>query len=250
MKWTKDNINFLISNSYKYYLSDLSLILNRSKRSIQIKMQRLNLKYLKLKDGSKTNKKGNCLVCNKEIKGYNKKFCSRSCSVSYTNKIKGPKTEEFKTKVSLKLKKERPKCKICKNYCNKINNIYCSRKCMGLDTDLLNKLSLIAKNRYIVNPELHPNRKCAGIKESYPEKIFKDYLIKNNIKFEQQYKIENFYVDFFLSDLQLLIEIDGERWHDPNSEKEINRENILKNYYSLLRFKAKDIVKGKFSLQY
>lgn len=49
-------------------------------------------------------KKLYCLQCGKELSGYQKKFCSSSCSAIYNNKRRDPRTEESKEKVSKKLK--------------------------------------------------------------------------------------------------------------------------------------------------
>lgn len=106
-------------------------------------------------------------------------------------------------------------------------------------------MSLIAIERYTKYPEQHPNRRCAGIKESYPEKMFKDFLITNNLKenqdFIQQYKIEKFFVDFYFPKINLGVEIDGERWHNKEDEREINRELFIKTKIDLIRFTAKEI---------
>lgn len=68
------------------------------------------------------------------------------------------------------------------------------------------------------HPELHPNRRLASNKVmTYPEKIAADWLSKHNIKYVYQYKTafndKSRYVDFYLEDYKLYIEIDGEYWH-------------------------------------
>ena len=46
-----------------------------------------------------------CLNCNSEVISKNKKFCSKSCSASYTNRQKPPRSEEQKDKISIGMKK-------------------------------------------------------------------------------------------------------------------------------------------------
>lgn len=243
MKWSKKEILYIKENSHKHTLQEICKILNREYRSVQVKIQRMKVPYIK---GTPIKKFIKCINCSKLTK--NSKFCSSSCSATFINKLRGPKSEEFKRKVSLKLKKPRPKCKLCNKCCNKTHNIYCSKTCRDLDPELKDKQSKIAKKRYKDFPEKHPNRKCAGIKESYPEKSFRWFLEKEKIPFIQQYKIERYYVDFFLPSLNLLIEIDGERWHDLTKESEIKRQNILEKYHPVLRYNAKDIINRNFKL--
>ena len=104
--------------------------------------------------------------------------------------------------------------------------------------------------RFKNNPELHPNRLCANIRESYPEKMVREYLeilgLKNGVDFIQQYKFKNYYIDFLFPKINLALEIDGERWHDPTNDKEIKRENIIKEKYLLQRFKAKKVLKKEY----
>ncbi len=108
------------------------------------------------------------------------------------------------------------------------------------------KLSKIRKEFYLRFPEKHPNRICAGIKESYPERMTREYFeLKGLIKdrdFVQQYKQDRYFVDFYIPKLNLGIEIDGERWHT-NSHKELIREDKLKEKINLVRFKALEITK-------
>lgn len=98
------------------------------------------------------------------------------------------------------------------------------------------------------NPETHPNRRLANnrSKMSYPEQLVYDELIKRNIVFKHNKKINRFYPDFIIDNL--IIEIDGERWH--NAEYDKKRDKILEAAgYTIKRFPVgnkKDLVERVF----
>ena len=97
------------------------------------------------------------------------------------------------------------------------------------------------KKLYLEHPEKHPNRILANnkTKMSYPEKIAYDFLVENSIKFEHQFQVECYFVDFYLNDFDLIIEIDGEYWHDKEHD-DIRDAVIMKKYKNILRIKAKE----------
>lgn len=66
----------------------------------------------------------------------------------------------------------------------------------------------------------------------------------NNFKFTRQKIFGEFVVDFYCSKLNLVIEIDGEV-HEHQKERDLERENYLKNNFKLriLRIKNKEIPK-------
>lgn len=100
------------------------------------------------------------------------------------------------------------------------------------------------------NPDLHPNRLCAGIKESYPERTVREFFeklgYKRGVDFVQQFPVGKYYVDFFLPKTGVCIEIDGERWHDSTSEREKERELKIRQTYKLYRFSAVSIIKKEY----
>lgn len=60
-----------------------------------------------------------------------------------------------------------------------------------------------------------PNKEQTGL-----EKRFENFLIEANIKYKTQYLLGNKKFDFYLEDMSLLVEIDGEYWHNfPSSIK-------------------------------
>lgn len=112
------------------------------------------------------------------------------------------------------------------------------------------KMSNTRKKLLEEKPWLHPNVLCSNLNESYPEKVFREYLdsigLKKDIDYIKQYKIEKYFIDFYFPKFNLGVEIDGERWHNLESEKEIDREMVIKKYIKLKRFFAKVIIKRNF----
>ena len=56
-------------------------------------------------------------------------------------------------------------------------------------------------------------------------------------------------MDFYFPKLKLGIEIDGERWHDLESEKEIKRQKIIEDIINLKRFWSKKLIKKDYELE-
>lgn len=106
-------------------------------------------------------------------------------------------------------------------------------------------LSKKKKKFYEENPESHPNRKLAGNrnKMTYPEQVANDWFKQNNIEAIHNECIEGFYPDFKVENI--LIEIDGERWHQ-NKKKDAERDKILKNAgYTVIRISAKEMIEQR-----
>lgn len=91
-----------------------------------------------------------------------------------------------------------------------------------------NKKSEWAKQRFINNPELHPNRKLSGNRKkmSNPEKEVYDWLTSNGYSFEHNKKILDFYPDFVID--KTIIEVDGSYWHK-NKQDDAERDILLEN---------------------
>lgn len=195
------------------------------------------------------------------------RFCSRSCSNSRVwtedtirkKSLSALNSERVQIENRSRRKRKLVVCKTCgKNFecwiC--LNRIYCSNKCAKADIEVRRlvslKISRKAKERYAKFPDQHPNRRCSHINESYPEKYFRDWLEKNglvvNKHFKKQYKVGTYFIDFFIPSLDLCIEIDGERFHK-RDEREIRRENFIKQNHSLIRFNSKPLVRGEFKSQ-
>jgi very-short-patch-repair endonuclease/endogenous inhibitor of DNA gyrase (YacG/DUF329 family) len=253
MKWTKDKDDSLISliNSGKTY-QEISYILDTSFRSVTNRCLRLGLKQFS-DNKIETNK---CLTCNhyfESKKSDNRKFCSRRCSVSFNNK-KRKHSEETKKKIKESLSKTksilRNNCIKCGSQVRKKTAKYCSKLCLHSCEIYKDNLRRKTVLRYKINPEEHPNRKCAGMNESYPERMFREFLIDNGLRlgidFMVQYYLEGYYIDFYFPIINLSVEIDGERWHNKHDEKEINRENTIKKFSNLIRFDVKPLIKKKY----
>jgi very-short-patch-repair endonuclease len=95
------------------------------------------------------------------------------------------------------------------------------------------------KKLYSEHPEKHPNRKLANnrSKISYPERLAYDWLMENKITFIHQHKYKNRFVDFYLPERQLFIEIDGVYWHDEEADM-LKDEEALKDGFKTLRIQA------------
>lgn len=75
--------------------------------------------------------------------------------------------------------------------------------------------------------------------ESPMEDLFKSELKQNNINFERQKEIGRFKVDFFFSGADLIVEIDGEKYHSSPEQREKDRKRdsiLMKKGYAVLRF--------------
>jgi very-short-patch-repair endonuclease len=258
MRWDENKekkLKKLISEGKTY--KEISEIMETTIRSITNKCIRLGVKCLK----KESNEIISCYNCGKNFQSYKRdkrKFCNNSCSAQFNNTGR-ILSEETKNKITIGVKnynkknvteKPKPNCLVCGKKVKKNHNIYCSSECQKSCLIYKEKLSKNMKDKFKKNPELHPNRLCAGIKESYPEKFFREFIEKKgltkDLDFIQQFKFDIYYVDFFFPKLNLCVEIDGERFHDENSLKEIVRESKIKENYTLKRYKVKMLLKKEY----
>jgi very-short-patch-repair endonuclease len=72
------------------------------------------------------------------------------------------------------------------------------------------------------------------------EKKFEKILIVLNIKYETQYQLATKFYDFFLSDYNTLIEIDGDYWHANKKIYKNPINNIQK--HAIVNDKIKNII--------
>lgn len=97
---------------------------------------------------------------------------------------------------------------------------------------------------YKKHPEKHPLHGFNPLKLTYPEKLTYKYLEKINIKFEPQFPIDRYWVDYLIPETKLVIEIDGEFWH-MDKEYDRKRDNIIKTYgYSIIRIPAANVIEN------
>lgn len=98
---------------------------------------------------------------------------------------------------------------------------------------------------YSEHPEKHPNRKLAGNrgKMTYPEQLVNDWLIEHAIEFVQNYQYItdkfNRYVDFYLVEQNIFIEVDGEYWHKDKTLDETKDFDAMQHGIKTIRIKPK-----------
>ena len=167
-----------------------------------------------------------CEICNVSVEVVDSKLkkqkyftCSRKC-YSEHRKIKYNKDNiyNYQNKIA--------NCKTCNLelktsnwYINNKNNLFCSKECywQHRKDDYLNSY---------YQPSIHKNRK-----ETNPEKMVRLFLEKNNIIFEQEKPMNRYFLDFYLPEYNIAIEVYGDYWHaNPeiygNDKKEINNNQL------------------------
>lgn len=161
------------------------------------------------------------------------RFCSSVCARAYSTKSK---RIEINEKVSKKLKGpiKRKKCKQCDSiFIYKKTNEFCSNSCSAIfrtsNEQYIKKLSDAANEN--VKNGTHVGWQSRKVR-SYAEKFFETFLINNNLKFDIEHKIKktdlgfedasNYFLDFYLTDFNLDLEIDGKQ-HEYPERKESDR---------------------------
>ena len=201
------------------------------------------------------------------------RFCSRSCANARI------KTKEIKEKVSQTLKNrynkdEIPICKKCgivpeikykkgvycypcsyspkrifwesgnnKKVCKVCNNEfetswkkrkvnYCSQECITKFN------SNRAKNRHL-NGEKFGWTTRSNLKPSYPESIAIKFFESKNISYIREYPLGKYFIDFFIEDKKLAIEIDGQQHEKPERALSDAKKDLFikENGFSVLRIK-------------
>lgn len=94
------------------------------------------------------------------------------------------------------------------------------------------------------HPERHPNAICAGNrgKMNFPERMTYDWLIDHGVEVIHNYhfvtKRFNRYVDFYLPEFKIFIEVDGERWHKDKIRDNLKDEDALEHGIITIRIPA------------
>jgi very-short-patch-repair endonuclease len=109
------------------------------------------------------------------------------------------------------------------------------------------KISDKIKKYYKDNPECHPNRRLANNRNkwTYPERMVAEFLEELNIPFDYNKKILKYYPDFLVKN-NIIIEVDGDRWHSSKEAKEkdsIRDKDLSDNGYIIYRLSFKGNVK-------
>jgi very-short-patch-repair endonuclease len=182
------------------------------------------------------------------------RFCSSKCARSFSAKVN---REETNKKISKTLTID-PHILICK-YCKEKfeskdkKRIFCSNGCSAKfkATDETVNLKISECQLRHVKNGTHQGWQSRKFR-SYAEKFFETVLINNNIKFETEFKIKkkdlgldnnaNYFLDFYLPDFKIDLEIDGKQ-HDYPERKELDRirdEALIKNGFNVYRIKWKN----------
>lgn len=126
-----------------------------------------------------------------------------------------------------------------------MKNANISRRSKSEITSAQNSRPGVKEKQRIRGVELYLKRKFYSTK---PELIFEKWLNDNCIEYEHQYRrVGNGHpYDFFLKDLNLLVEIDGHYWHDKPKQQLKDKEHSefarLKGY-NIIRISTKDFNK-------
>jgi very-short-patch-repair endonuclease len=216
-----------------------------------------------------------CPVCEKNFEtrlGHKreKTVCSKSCSNAYfkygvnnpnfdINKLKVSNEKRSQTLKANNVSKKVVNKEIKKSFCPTCNNefilkrkkqVYCSNKCSIKSEDTKKKFKE-SMNKRIENG-LHKGWQSRNI-ISFPEKFFTEVLNNNDIPFLFNHPISQktlglnsnycFFLDFYISELKLDLEIDGNQHNHKERiiKDQIRDEALIKNGYIVYRIKWKNI---------
>lgn len=159
---------------------------------------------------SKPKIKVNCEICSKEFDVFKSKYenqdnflCSRECYKKHRSlNYNGEKLYNYQSKF---IKCDNDDCnkliKTSNYYLGNNKHQFCSQSCYWI-------FKSKHYREYYYVPQLFEERK-----ETTPEKMVREYLDKNNIKYIQEYNIDKYYVDFYIPKKNLIIEVFGDYWH-------------------------------------
>jgi SPP1 gp7 family putative phage head morphogenesis protein len=189
--------------------------------------------------------KRTCPVCGKEFiaKNNNQLYCSRIC-VNHGKK----KTRFCKTCGKEIPSKGKKKNKV---YCSKVCAHLGLRKLVGYTCKACGKKMIGAWHAPISKDRKFCSQKCyfSYKGETSIEKIVREFLELNNIKHECQYSLGKYFADFYLPDYNLIIEADGNYWHDKKErwDKRAKKEQFIEDKgIRLIRLKQDNIKSGQF----
>jgi very-short-patch-repair endonuclease len=176
----------------------------------------LNCEDIKIKSRFDTNIGGNrkpqtyrnCMICGKQfgpLDRLSQIACSKECGYKLRSKRGNPKKGRHYPHLRRAREEQCPICgKVFRGIWNSIRRIqrYCSHDCY-------------MKSRL----------------ETMPERRMRELLESLGVKFNQEYRIGRFYIDFYLPDRKLAIEIDGDYWHAKPEVKarDMRKEAFLNN---------------------
>jgi very-short-patch-repair endonuclease len=190
-----------------------------------------------------------CIVCGKgfEIKLYliNQgfgKFCSRECQFyNYKNKRVVCVCKQCGRKFTL-YPSAAKKAKFCSRECkDAYERDYVERTCLQCEKKFLLPRWELEKGK-----GTFCSRECffKFNGETSIEKIVRQALETMGVEFRQQVKIGQYYLDFLLSKAQIVIECDGNYWHNVTGayERDRRKDRFLKSRgYKVYRFGEDEI---------
>lgn len=178
------------------------------------------------------------------------RFCSSKCARGFSTKAKRSLINEKVSKKMMKFGIIVKKCQICGNEFNTHKNRQknsCSNSCaMKLrnsnpETKLIlsKRFSELCKKRYAKGDSTLGWQSRKNMPMSSLEILAYNILLKNNINFEREYKINKWFIDFALVDKKIAIELDGKQ-HE-HEKRKINDDKkdkyLLDNGWTVIRIK-------------
>lgn len=196
--------------------------------------------------------KNKCLNCGKETN--NPKFCSRSCSAKFNNRLRLPPTENHKNKISETLKninKNKPhklyKCKVCgkdyiferkkttKNVCSReCLHFYRKNKCKFLSQDTIKKLSNAGKKSAHIQSECRRSKN-----EIYFCELCESYF---NSVMHNEPMFNGWDADIIINDIKIAV-----LWNGPWHYKQIKRGISVKQIQNRDNIKINEIIKCEYT---
>jgi len=122
------------------------------------------------------------------------------------------------------------------------HKVYCCKECgikgrtiwhigQKMSRETKEKISNLAKERFRLHPEKHLNSILS--QKGYQTKIEKEveaFIKASGYRYETQFKVGKFFVDFALIDKKVFVEADGGYWH-LNQQKDIERDKAILSLY-------------------
>lgn len=188
--------------------------------------------------------RGHCVVCDKEVSVNSERFCSRSCSAFFTNKLKdrtlftpGPKRGYMKKRRRELLKPKFTKiswCPICGTPHPRTGT--CSPECKS-------KLLSNKMKQRIYDGFVPGNNRGRG-KQSYMESSFEQWITDNfpNVAFEAEHSfkrkdiVKTYFADFYFPELNLIVELDGSQ-HEYTRHLDFERDQYIRDNYGVETFR-------------
>ena len=188
-----------------------------------------------------------CPECNKQLDYGKPKFCNSSCAAKFSNKNRGPRSDETRKRIASSVtksnlikypNKKNPEefvnvtCQICNTiFTKKITSHQkmCSDSCRKQHQKnwVQQKIAAGTFSGWKSRTKLEP---------SYPEKYFIEVLNDLNVAYQREHKIGTFFADFLISE-KLVLEIDGHQHKMPDRQEIDQRKDkfLIENGYKVFR---------------